>query len=372
MRRKIRILALSLLVWSAALGSDGGEVRSLIFLIGDGMGLAQVSMLQLERGDSLTAFDRAQGVALIRTRSANSRVTDSAAAGTALSSAVKTGNGHVGVDLEEHSLHSMMERAHEAGMPTGIAVSCSLQHATPASFYAHVPDRNDMRAITRDLLASDIDVLFGGGRQWLEERDSAGCSGLETLRRRGYVVTDGIAGTDTVTRGRVACLAAEEHPAAAPERGDFLLRATCKALEVLGNDAGACGKGFLLMVEGSQIDWACHERDVDHLKAEMRDFDRVVAAAMDYADRTPGVLVVVAADHETGGFSIPSEEKDFTKAHSDVRYDFSTGNHSATMVPVYLYGAGAGRIGGVMENSELSRRLMELLGLDGSEVRSNP
>lgn len=364
MKKIVECLAATLLMWGAASASDGGEVRSLIFLIGDGMGLAQVSMLQLERGDSLTAFDRAQGVALIRTRSANSRVTDSAAAGTALSSGAKTGNGHVGVDAEEHPLHSMMERAHEQGMPTGIAVTCYLQHATPAAFYAHVSDRNDTKAITRDLLVSDVDVLFGGGRKWLAEECPEGGNGLDALRRRGYFVTDRIESVDTVTRGRVACVAAEKHLARAPKRGDFLLGATRKALEVLGNDAAAAGKGFLLMVEGSQIDWAGHANDAEYLKAELRDFDRVVAAAMDYADRTPGVLVVVAADHETGGFSIPSEEKDFTKAHSDIRYNFSTGNHSASMVPVYFYGAGADRINGVMENSELSHRLMELLGLD--------
>lgn len=364
MKKSIYILAVTLLMWGTALASDGGEVRSLIFMIGDGMGLAQVSMLQLERGDSLTAFDRAQGVALIRTRSANSRVTDSAAAGTALSSATKTGNGHIGVDMADHSLHSMMERAHEQGMPTGIAVTCYLQHATPAAFYAHVPDRNDTEAITRDLLASGIDVLFGGGRKWLAEECPEGGSGLDALRRRGYFVTDNLEALDTVTRGRVACVAAEKHLEKAPKRGDFLLRATGKALEVLGNEAAARDKGFLLMVEGSQIDKACHGNDIDYLKAEMRDFDRAVAAAMDYADRTPGVLVVVVADHETGGFSIPSEERDFTKAHSDIRYNFSTGNHSATMVPAYFYGAGADRISGVMENSELSHRLMELLGLD--------
>lgn len=206
MKKMIGCLAATLLIWGAAAASDGGEVRSLIFMIGDGMGLAQVSMLQLERGDSLTAFDRAQGVALIRTCSANSRVTDSAAAGTALSSGEKTGNGHIGVDTAEHPLHSMMERAHAEGMPTGIAVTCYLQHATPAAFYAHVPDRNDARAITRDLLASDVDVLFGGGRKWLAEECPEGGSGLDALRRRGYFVTDGLEALDTVTRGRVACV----------------------------------------------------------------------------------------------------------------------------------------------------------------------
>lgn len=343
--------------------SEPGEVRSLIFLIGDGMGLAQVSMLQLERGDTLTAFDRAQGVALIRTRSANSRVTDSAAAGTALSSATKTGNGMLGVDPEDHPLRSMMTRAREAGMPTGIAVTCYLQHATPAAFYAHVPDRDDTRSITRDLLASGVDVLFGGGRKWLAEECPEGGSGLDAFRRHGYFVTDSLAAADTLTRGRVLCVAADEHLAPAPSRGDFLPRATRKAIELLDREAAQRGTGFLLMVEGSQIDLAGHAGDIAWMQAEMRDFDRTVAEAMDYADRTPGVLVVVAADHETGGLSIPALEDDFKQADSEVAYRLSTRNHSATMVPVYLYGTGADRIHGVMDNTELSRRIMELLGL---------
>ena len=354
----------ALLVAVATLrASEPGEVRSLIFLIGDGMGLAQVSMLQLERGDTLTAFDRAQGVALIRTRSANSRVTDSAAAGTALSSAVKTGNGMLGVDPADHPLRSMMTRAREAGMPTGIAVTCYLQHATPAAFYAHVPDRNDTRSITRDLLASGVDVLFGGGRKWLAEECSEGGSALDAFRRHGYFVTDSLSATDTLTQGRLLCVAADEHLAPAPSRGDFLPRATRKALELLDREASRRGTGFLLMVEGSQIDLAGHAGDIAWMQAEMRDFDRTVAEVMDYADRTPGVLVVVTADHETGGLSIPALEEDFTRADSGIDYHLATRNHSATMVPVYLYGAGADRIRGVMDNTELSRRIMELLGL---------
>lgn len=357
------ILFAMLVAMTTVRGSEPGEVRSLILMIGDGMGLAQVSMLQLEQGDTLTSFDRAQGVALIRTRSANSRVTDSAAAATALSSASKTGNGMLGVDLQGHPLRSMMTRAREAGMPTGIAVTCYLQHATPAAFYAHVPDRNDTRSITRDLLASGVDVLFGGGRKWLAEECPEGGSGLDALRRRGYFVAGSLAEADTVTQGRLLCVAADEHLAPALGRGDFLPRATRKTLELLDREAARRGTGFLLMVEGSQIDLAGHAGDIAWMQAEMRDFDRAVAEAMAYADRAPGVLVVVTADHETGGLSIPALEADFTRADSGIDYHLSTRNHSATMVPVYLYGTGADRIHGVMDNTELSRRIMELLGL---------
>ncbi|MCD8072670.1 MAG: alkaline phosphatase, partial [Alistipes sp.] len=101
------------------------------------------------------------------------------------------------------------------------------------------------------------------------------------------------------------------------------------------------GKGFIIMVEGSQIDIAGHDNDYDHLIAEMKEFDDAVGVAFDYADRNPGTLVVVLADHETGGLSLVPGDPDFTKGESGVTGSFSTGGHSAVMIPMFAYGAGA-------------------------------
>lgn len=344
--------------------ADTCRVRNLIYLIGDGMGLAHVSMLQIEGGYAPTAFDRAQGVALIKTRSANNRVTDSAAAGTALATGHKTGNGTLGLDSLGHPVQSMMVRAEAKGMPTGIAVCCYLQHATPAAFYAHVPDRGDSRTITRDLLASGVDVLFGGGGRWLAEACPEGGSYLDAFRRRGYAVAESMAQADTVRSTPLLAVVAETELPGAVERGDYLPRAGHRALELLAAESARRGKGFMLMIEGSFIDGAAHGNNPKSLLAEMRDFDRTMAEAMDFADRTPGTLVVVVADHETGGLSITSNETDFTLSESGLQYNFGTTSHSATMVPAYFYGTGARKIGGVMENSELAQRIMELLGLE--------
>lgn len=135
-------------------------------------------------------------------------------------------------------------------------------------------------------------------------------------------------------------------------RGDYLERAIRKALEILSREAGERDRGFILMVEGSQIDLRAHDNDAEGVLAEMRDFDRAVAAAMDFADRHPGTLVVVTADHETGGLSIPSADVDFEHEEAGIEYRFSTGGHTAAMVPVYLYGTGAERINGVLDNTE--------------------
>lgn len=149
---------------------------------------------------------------------------------------------------------------------------------------------------------------------------------LAVLRGKGYRIVRDPDQLDAVSSGKVLGLFADGHLASARKgRGDYLPRATQKALEILDADARETGRGFLLMVEGSQIDWAGHDNDAELLLAEMTDFDRAVSAAMDFADDHPGTLVVVTADHETGGLSIPSNEEDFHLSDSGVQYDFSTG-----------------------------------------------
>lgn len=365
MNGKWLTLVLCLLLTGTAHPNPEPEpVRNLVLMIGDGMGLAQVSMLQIGNDYAPTAFDRAQQVALLVTRSANNRVTDSAAAATALATGCKTDNGTLGVDPSGVPLESSMARAAAKGLATGIVVTSALQHATPGAFYAHVGDRGDMPAITRQLAAADIDVLIGGGRRWLAEPCDDGGTWFDAFVRRGYFVTDDLAQTHSVGREKVLCAVAEKHLPKASERGDFLPRATERALELL--DAASAGRpqGFLLLVEGSLIDYALHAGDVGWTLDEMRDFERAVAAAMDFADRTPGTLVVVTGDHETGGLAISANKTDFTLGENGLQYHFSTTSHTATMLPVYLYGTGADRIGGVMENTELARRIMTLLGVE--------
>ncbi len=369
MKRTLLLLTAVLLSW---LDAPAQEVRNVIYLIGDGMGLAHVAMLQIEGGYAPTAFDRAQHVALVTTRSANNRVTDSAAAGTALATGVKTVNSCIGLDSEGEPLESMMTKAGRSGMATGIVVTSSLLHATPAAFYAHVPKRYNYGAIVEDLLESGIDLLWGGGAQQLAEESPEGCSWADAFRRRGYRVVSTLEEAEAVAKleraevvdpGRLLAALAPDHLPHAAERGDCLPRAVNRALEMLSADADD-DRGFLLMVEGSQIDMAAHAHDAQWLLDELRDFERAVAAAMDFADRTPGTLVVVVADHETGGLTIPAIDKDFTKAENGLHYDFGAHGHTAIPVLAYLYGAGSDRFGAVIDNTQLAQGIMSLLDLE--------
>ncbi|MFR6635382.1 MAG: alkaline phosphatase [Alistipes onderdonkii] len=163
-----------------------------------------------------------------------------------------------------------------------------------------VPDRGDEKAITRDLLASNIDVLIGAGRR-LEKESSEGGSYRDAFGRRGYAVAGSLEEAEPVRAGRLLCAVTDENIPKTIRREDYPRCATQKALEILSHNADSVGRGFVLMVEGSLIDGASHGNDAEKILAEMRDFERAVAAAMDFADRTPGTLVVVTADHETRG-----------------------------------------------------------------------
>lgn len=344
------------------------KVNNIIFMIGDGMGLGHISMLQLEGKYQPTAFDRAQNIALIKTYSVNNRVTDSAAAGTALATGHKTNNSTLGQLPDGTPLESITTKAKNKNYGTGIVVTCYVQHATPAAFYANVESRSDNDGICDDFTKRDYDVMFGGGlryfKQYYEKRNKDYNKELAAL---GYSLHTDLSKLGSIpSEGKVLGLFADgDLPAATSGKRDgYLANATQKALDILTNNAKKNkNKGFVLMVEGSKIDGESHSRNPQGILAETRDFAAAVDVAMNYADTHPGTLVVVTADHETGGMSIPSNKTDFTLPESGIGYAFGTSSHTATMVPVYLYGAGADSINGIMENSELGQKLQEILGV---------
>lgn len=333
------------------------EVENVIFLIGDGMGLAHTSATMLEAGP--LAIERATNVALTTTHSADNLVTDSAAAGTALATGYKTYNNGLGVDANKEPHPSILERAEEAGKATGLVATYSLTHATPGAFYAHIANRNYQYDIAEQLLEKDIEVLIGGGIKYFEERRD-GRNLSDSLRSKGYTVAHSLAEVADVNEGKLAVLAAPSSLPTITERGNFLPDATAKALNILSQNK----KGFFVMIEGSQIDGQAHGNNIDGVVAETLDFDKAVEIAFDFADTHKKTLVIVAADHETGGLTIINPNGDFSTRQNPVDYAFTTGGHSAVMTPLYTYGAGADAFNGIIDNTEVPHIIARLMGLE--------
>ena len=339
-----------------------GPVKNIIYLIGDGMGLSSVSMMQLVNKYEPTIFDKAENVALQKTYSADNRVTDSAASGTALASGVKTNNTMLGMRPDLSHAESIMELAQSKGMATGVVVTTYLQHATPAAFYAHIDSRHKLAEISEQLLASKIDVAIGGGMAFFEERYGDKEKAQKAITEAGveYVSSmDELKNADNKKR-TLALLTPKEVGA---DSGSYLAEATTKALSML--EAKSKGKrskrGFVLMVEGSLIDSMGHGNNAEAQQKEMQSFMQAIEVAVEYARRHPDTLVVVTADHETGGLALVSANADFNLSEQGVEFKWSTGGHSAEMVPIYLYGAGAEQINGIMENTELNAKLKALI-----------
>lgn len=355
-------LLLAALLWCVPVAAQrpapkAQKVRNVVLMIGDGMGLGQVASLMIDEGYAPTSFDRAHYTAVCKTYSANNRVTDSAAAATAMATGCKTLNSRVGMTPDGQPAVSITELAREAGLSTGIVVTSHLADATPAAFAAHVPDRHRYDDIAAQIAALRPDVVAGGGRRYFEQRED-GRNLSDELRRSGYLYADTPEAFCAAGRTPVVGLFSETYMPMAPDRSEeYLACATQHTLELLARNR----RGFFAMIEGSQIDGACHQHKTDRLSAEMRDFDRAVHRAFDFADRHPGTLVLVVADHETGGVSIVSNDRDFTAAESGVELKYSTSSHSGTPVVLYAYGAGAHHFSGVIENTDIFRLVRALL-----------
>jgi alkaline phosphatase len=344
---------LLLAVAAGAAPPDAPRARRVVLMIGDGMGLGQVSAGMIAAGGSLQ-LDRFPVIGLSRTRSASATVTDSAAAATAMASGVKTFNGAIGVDAEKHRVPTLVELARAGGLATGVVVTCSVTHATPAAFLAHQDSRSLDDAIALDIARSGVDVLIGGGRKYFTSR-ADGRDLLAEARATGVTTADDPANLEPPASGPLLALVADQHlPSMVKGRGDYLPRAVASALELLGRHERS-----FLMVEGSQIDWGSHDNDAAYAVAELLDFDAAVGRARAWAEQDGHTLVVVTADHETGGLAIHGG----SFVEGTVNAAFTTKGHTGTMVPVFAYGPGAEAFAGVYENTEIFHRLKAALGL---------
>lgn len=341
------------------LAADPGPF-SVILMIGDGTGLNYWSAARLELGD--VAVERMPVVGLVGTASWDSRVTDSAAGATAYASGLKTYNGGLGVGPDTAPAETVLEQAADEGKATGLVATSTIVHATPAAFASHVPSRNQYFDIASQMAGAGVDVMLGGGRAYFDPTvrpDSVDL--LARLRRHATVVDSagGLAGLDLTDVDHLVGFTAPRQPPAVAERRPSLGTLTDMALQVLARDRD----GFFLMVEGSQMDWRGHDNaPLDQVVAELRDFNGAIEAALAFQKTRPNTLVVVTADHETGGLALHPDSTGVFGAH------YTTGNHTAGLVPLFAVGPGADRLAGIRENDAVGRILMDLIRRDGETL----
>jgi alkaline phosphatase len=324
---------------------------NIILLIGDGMGLSEVSASYFYNAKK-TNFDRFETIGLIKTSAASDLITDSAASATAYATGVSTYNGAIGVDMDTLAVKSIVEHLIARDLSTGLISTSSVVHATPASFYAHVKKRSMYSAIAAALPTSKIDFIAGGGDTFFDNREDKRKIYNELIAN-GYEIHTKQLPITTTDKKQAIILAPDGMPKILEGRGDFLPNATKIALEKLSKNP----KGFFLMVEGSQIDWGGHDHDANYLISELIDFDKTMGVALDFAQNNSNTLVIVTADHETGGFTLAADDGDYNK----IKPSFSTGGHSATLVPVFTKGPGEENFNGIFKNTSLFDKMMMLL-----------
>ncbi|MCR4658994.1 MAG: alkaline phosphatase [Bacteroidales bacterium] len=331
--------------------------KNVILVIGDGMGVAQVySSIVLQGGDS-SQFLRFPYTGFSRTYCLNRYTTDSGAGGTALVGGNKVNKSGISLSPSGVIHPSLFAKAAEKGLSTGFVVTSSVLDATPASTYAHVPERHMFDTISLQMSQCSHSVMIGGGRtNFRPENRKDGLSPIDTLTKRGY---DVVYTMDSMLRSGsdklCALLYEDYYPSYVTARDGMLTMGVLKALATLGRNP----KGFALLVEGSQIDWACHNNDSAYLEGELRDFEQMLKAVLDFADHDGNTLVVVTADHETGGLTLKSG--DIEKRQNN--YSFSTGDHTGVMVPVFSYGPGSEYFTGIQQNTDIANKIIYLLGL---------
>lgn len=417
---KLRGFVLLVLVFVSVLSFS----LNIIYLVGDGMSFNQLLLASILEGRVLATMTMPY-TGITTTYSADSWVTDSAPAGTALFSGYKTLNRAIGVLPNGSAVSSMFESAKKVGFNIGLAVTCRVTHATPAAMYGHVSSRDDEVTLAKQLAESGVvDVIFGGGWDMFVPtaqggKRTDGLNLIELMKNKGYEYITTVEQLNTVQSPKVLGLFAKGHLDPVSNRTSVqptLDVMTKKALELLSED----GKPFMLMVEGSQIDWEAHANDFYGVWKETVEFDNAVKVALEFAAKDGNTLVIVLGDHETGGLSISkggykinvelarsakgttqmflsqyniadkekfiaglkewygisitdAEYENLRKIPSNnlrrelarfvsekVGFGWTTFDHTAAPVPVYAFGPGAHYFTGFMDNTDIAKIIMQL------------
>jgi alkaline phosphatase len=356
------------------------KANNIILLIGDGMSLSQVSSYRLLKGgpNERIAVDTFPISGIVLTHSQDAIVTDSASSATAFSTGKKTNNGALGLDPDNQVLENFTETIDKHGYVSSLISTSEITHATPAAYASHVDLRWKTDEISLQMMDSDVMTILGGGRHFFMTEEMGGKRSdevnlLEEINSSHTILTKktDMDSFDHTNQGKVVGLFADEalrdietpeNHSLEPTTSEMLNFALKRSDQFNRNGC----KGFFVMVEGSQVDWAGHANNLDYLKREMEDFDDAVKTALDFAKNNQDTLVIVTADHETGGLLIePATPTNYTSP--EVKFSFNTGigygSHTGVPVPVYAYGPGSENFTGTLDNTDVYYAMVEALDL---------
>lgn len=321
--------------------------KNIILLVADGMGLAHLHAgFTVNKGD-LTIF-KLRNTALSLTASFDSYITDSAPGATAFSSGEKTNNRSVGVDPIGRKLKLLPEYCASRNKKTAIITSGDITDATPAAFYAHQSERTESLAILKDFFASPVNIIAGSGNASIDsfllkkQIDDVpvlhSIDLLESINTQKLIIADTMA-SKSVLKGR----------------SNWLSKAFNKTVQVLSQNKD----GFMMMIEGAQVDYGGHANDLPYLVSEVLDFDQLVSTVLKFADDNKETLVIITADHETGGLTLMDGniEKGYVSGH------FSTTDHTGIPVPIFAYGPMSYLFNGTFQNTEIFHRIFLAIGM---------
>ena len=323
------------------------EVRNVILMIGDGMGLEQVSCAWVLNHGKLN-LDRFPSIGLSRTWCTNELITDSGAGGTALAAGQKTAYSHVGTAADSTDLASMLVKAQELGKKTGVVVTCHFADATPCDFCCHNEYRYNQDDLIADYVTCGVDYLFGGGLDWFTVNRKDNRDITREMAAAGYTVAlteEDLMAADLPVIG----ILAPDNLPVAMERGDLYRRTVTRGLDILSRESG--DQGFVMMLEGSCIDDWLHGNDIEKAMEELLDFDRTIGDVLTWAAADGHTLVVVTADHNTGCLTL----QDGNLEEGRIGVAFGSESHNGIAVPVYAWGPGSDAFTGIRENDEWGR-----------------
>ena len=320
---------------------------SIILMIADGAGLSQITAA-IYKNENKSHLESFKVVGLQKTHAVNSLITDSAASGTAMACGIKSVNGAIGVDIENKPYESILKICEKKGYNSGMIVTSSIVHATPASFYANVFSRSEYQEIAFQLSKSEVDFFIGGGeKHFIKRNDKKNL--ISEMKDWDFV--NNLDEFDSSTTKKIGYFISYDEPLSLNEGRKPLLDI---GLNSMLKKLNSREEPFFLLVEGSQVDWGGHDNDLEYVTSEYIEFDRAIGVALKFIDENPNTLLVVTADHETGGLGITSNN--IKKLNSKVR--FSTKGHTASMVPVFAKGVGSSEFSGIYDNTEIFKKMM--------------